>query len=441
MEWRFESRMPGVAWPAVGAPHAAAVLALLQQLEHTQWLPAQRLLELQLRQAESVIRHAASTVPYYRDRLTASRDLGGLPLLGRRDVQDNYAALKSDAVPAEHGKVFETRTSGSTGAPVRVVKTQLSEFFWNALTLRENLWHGRDLHRKLAAVRHGVPQQEAPSWSRATAGVVSTGPAVVLGVDADVDAIIAWLQKHQPAYFLTYPSILEELARACLTRGITFPGLLEVRTVGELLPEETRRLCHDAWGLGIVDMYSAEEVGYIALQCPKHEHYHVQAETVLVEVLDEHGQPCREGETGRIVVTDLHNFAMPLLRYDIGDYAEVGPPCSCGRGLPVLTRIVGRVRNTLVTADGKRYWPTFGQRGFTDIAPVLQHQFVQTSYEVVEARLVTREPLTAEQTVRLSERISSRLPATLRVEVLNVESLPRGPNGKYEDFISLMASS
>src|SRR6185295_14515719 len=99
------------------------------------------------------------------------------------------------------------------------------------------------------------------------------------------------------------------------------------------------------WGVGVVDVYSSEECGQIALQCPEHEQYHVQSESVLVEVLDDEGRPCAPGTIGRVVLTTLQNFAMPLIRYDIGDFAEPGPACPCGRALPVLTRIVGRVRN------------------------------------------------------------------------------------------------
>ena len=117
-------------------------------------------------------------------------------------------------------------------------------------------------------------------------------------------------------------------------------------------------------------MYSSQEVGYIALECPTGESYHVQAENVLVEVLDDQDRPCSPGDVGRVVVTALHNFATPLLRYDIGDYAEVGAPCPCGRGLPALRRIMGRQRNMALlptaAAAGRRSswraptkWPTF----------------------------------------------------------------------------------
>src|SRR5262249_57510260 len=105
----------------------------------------------------------------------------------------------------------------------------------------------------------------------------------------------------------------------------------------------------------------------------------VQSENLLLEVLDERGRPCGPGETGRVVVTTLHNFAMPLIRYAIGDYATVGPPCPCGRGLPVLTRIMGRARNMLTLPDGKQIWPYFAGENLSGLAPTRQYQLVQTS--------------------------------------------------------------
>jgi phenylacetate-coenzyme A ligase PaaK-like adenylate-forming protein len=209
-----------------------------------------------------------------------------------------------------------------------------------------------------------------------------------------------------------------------------------VRTLGESLDPETRALCREAWGVPLTDMYSAEECGYIALQCPEGEHYHVQSEGVLVEVLDEQGAPCAPGQVGRVALTPLHNFATPLVRYELGDYAEVGEPCACGRGLPVLKRVLGRVRNMLLTADGRRFWPLFGGRGFGDIAPVLQHQAVQKALDLVELRLVVASPLSAEQERRLEERALSRLPPGFRIAFSYPARIERSAGGKYEDFVS-----
>ncbi len=441
----IRSALPGVVWPAIVRPEYATALALQYQLERSQWLAAEDLQALQFRQLAELLKHAYGTVPFYRRQWHDAYESAAtitpevferLPLLTRGSLQDEFEALKSGNPPAAHGKVTAGSTSGSTGRVVRTLKTDLTELWWQALTLRDHLWHRRDFSGKLAAIRQGVTQGEARGWGPATDAIVSAGLSVTLPISTDVEAQLEWLERQQPDYLLSYPSLVSELARRCIERGIRFDRLREVRTIGELLTENVRGLCRRAWDVPATDLYSSDEVGYIALQCPASGHYHVQSESLLVEVLDDHGKACPPGAVGRVVVTTLHNLAMPLVRYDIGDYAEVGTPCACGRGLPVLTRIMGRVRNMLRLASGACYWPTFGTRSFGEIAPLLQHQFVQKEFDLIEARLVTAVPLTADQESRLRQHILSRLPGSFRLTFTYCGEIPRGAGGKYEDFIS-----
>jgi phenylacetate-CoA ligase len=446
--WTVQSALPEVIWPAIPAGDAAASLGVLFQLESTQWLSPDRLLELQMGQLALLLRHAYATVPHYRQAWSGLYDPDApltperffrLPRLTRRALQDGFDALKSGRIPPAHGSVGEARSSGSTGSPVRVLKTQLTQVMWNAITLRDHLWHRRDLRGKLAAIRHGVPTGEFAGWGTATHGVVATGSSAVLGVKEDIDAQLRWLQGQQAAYLLTYPSNLRELLMRSQELGVRLPTLREARTFGEVLPAEIRELCLRAWAVPISDVYSAEEVGYIALQCPHSGHYHVQSEAALVEILGEDGKACAPGEVGRVLVTTPHNFATPLVRYELGDYAEAGATCPCGRGLPVIRRVLGRTRNILVTAAGKRYWPSFGSHGFLEIAPIVQHQFVQKTLDLVEARLVTRVPLTAEQEANFRRHVLSALPAGLHLNLVYCDRIARSAGGKYEDFVSEVA--
>ncbi|MBI3708709.1 MAG: phenylacetate--CoA ligase family protein, partial [Proteobacteria bacterium] len=200
---------------------------------------------------------------------------------------------------------------------------------------------------------------------------------------------------------------------------------------------EVREECRLAFDAPVIDAYSAQEVCNIAFQCPDHPHLHVLAETIVVEVIDKEGRPCAPGETGRVVVTPLHNYATPLLRYELGDWAEVGGACSCGRTLPVLTRILGRERNNLLlTATGERYWPAFGTRRFTEIAPILQHQFVQKTADAIEARFVVARSLTPEEERQLRAHILSQLPGPFRLDFVYRDDIPRNAGGKFENFIS-----
>jgi phenylacetate-CoA ligase len=443
---RFRSSLAGLVWPALPGAEGQLLLALQFQLDQTQWWSAAELERHQLLQLDALARHAHATVPYYRERWQGlydparpltREDLARLPLLTRTGLQDHFELLKSVRIPPEHGVVAEQRTSGSTGSPVKFMKTGLNGLFWMALTLREHLWHRRDLGGKLAAIRQGVTEGETDGWGPATDLVAVTGRSAAVSPRVDVDSQLEWIEQQQPDYLLCYPSSLLEMLRHGGARR--FPRLKEVRTIGETVATELRALCREAWHVPLTDLYSSQEVGQIALQCPECDHYHVQSEMLLVEILDEQGRSCGPGEVGRVVVSSPHSFAMPLVRYEIGDYAEVGPPCRCGRGLPVLTRILGRVRNTLVLANGARYWPTFGNRAMTDVAPVRQFQFVQKSYERIEARLVTERPLTTDEEGGLRELVQSRLPARFEISFDYCSQIPRSAGGKYEDFLSEVA--
>jgi phenylacetate-CoA ligase len=444
--WDLKSAVPGAAWPVVPSASAATVLAVLYQLERSQWLPAERLRAHQIGQLELLVRHAFASVPYYRRAWTGRYDpdvpltserFAGLPLLTRGELQTRFDELKSRDVPAAHGAPSEQRTSGATGVPVRFLVTPLTGLFWDAVTLRDHRWHRRDLRGKLAAIRYGSDTVEQASWGPTTDRLVTTGPAVTMTVEADVAQQLDWLEAQQPDYLLTYPSLVAELALLSLRRGRRLPALREVRTLGEMVAPDVRQLCRDAWNVPLTDMYSASETGYLALQCPEQPaHYHVQSEGVWLEVLDDDGGPCAPGRSGRVVVTTLHSFAMPLVRYDIGDYAELGEACGCGRGLPVLRRILGRSRNTLVTASGERHWPAIGQRQLLDIAPIVQHQFVQKAFDLLEARLVTATPLAPETEQRLRRHIADRLPSGVRVQLTYCDRIERHASGKFEEFVS-----
>jgi phenylacetate-CoA ligase len=217
--------------------------------------------------------------------------------------------------------------------------------------------------------------------------------------------------------------------------GERLTHLVQVRSIGESLSQETRDSCLRILGVPISDIYSSQEVGYIALQCPDGDCYHIQSENLLVEILDESGMPCGPGETGRVVITTLHNFAAPLIRYEIGDYAEVAEPCVCGRGLPALKRILGRRRNLITLPNDKRFWPVFGFSKFREIAPVRQYQIIQTAIDRLDVRLVVDTQLTGEQENLLRNVICDAIGYPMNICFMYLDSIPVIA-GKFEEFRS-----
>ena len=155
-----------------------------------------------------------------------------------------------------------------------------------------------------------------------------------------------------------------------------------------------------------------------------------------MEVLGEDGRPCAPGETGRVVLTTLHNFALPLIRYEIGDFAEVGAPCDCGRGLPVLKRIHGRRRNMIVLPDGRRHWPSFPAEIWRAVAPVEQFRLVQRVPGAIEAEYVMQRELAREEKAQLEMILASRFGHRFEIVWRRCAMIDRGPGYKFEDFVS-----
>jgi phenylacetate-CoA ligase len=448
------SAVARIAWPALVDPVGAVFLSLQHQLDQSERAPPERVRARQLRQLDRLLRHAHAAIPFYRDRLTAAgyapdRALtaelwAGLPLLRRAEVQAAEEAVRSATVPAGHGKTFIDSTSGSTGRPLRVLKTELTTVLFNAVTLRNHLWHARDLKARLAIIRRDRSGRSwhpdgssQPLWGFPTGRIFETGRSLMLDIRCSIAQQIDWLQRQEPAYLNTFPSNLDLLARHAREHGAAIPSLRQLSTFGELVTPDLREACRDAFGVAIADIYSSVETGYIALQCPADDSlYHVQAEVALVEILDPAGNPCSPGEAGEVVVTPLHNFATPLIRYAIGDFAVPGGPCGCGRTLPTLARIMGRTRNAVVLPDGRRRWATVGPKKLAKIHAVRQIQVVQHTVDDIEVKLVVARPLEAGEEARIRSNIQEDLGHPFPVRFSYHAEIPLGPGGKYEDFVS-----
>jgi len=451
----IKSYIEGSVWPAIAEGQTATLAALMLQLERSQFYPPEVLFAHQREQLKAVFAHAKENVPFYTERFAkAGFDPRGditpetirrLPVLTRLEFQQGGDGTVAKRFPAKHGKAFQIRTSGTTGRPVVLSKTPFSQLIWSATEIRGHLWHRRDVRGKLAVIRWvEKPKAMAPAGSKvnswghpAALFFPATGPVAVLNIASKLEDQAEWLIRENPDYLLSYASNILALAEFFERNGYTLPRLREISTVSEVVTDGLRQTCRRVWNVPVVDSYSCEEAGYLALQCSHHTHYHVQAENVYLEVVDDKGDPCAAGEVGRVVITTLHNFSSPLIRYEVGDYAEVGNPCPCGRGLPVITRILGRQRNRLVLPNGDTEFPYLGEhkeyQAITDA--VRQFQFIQRSVDEIEQKLVVSKPLTREQEEAMKALIVRSLGHPFRVTLTYHDDIPRGASGKFEEFI------
>ncbi|MEZ4369415.1 MAG: hypothetical protein R3B07_01260 [Polyangiaceae bacterium] len=439
--------LDALAQAALARGQAAVDAHFLQKTEL--WRPEQ-LLPHQLSRLQQLLRHAVEVVPYYRERAAlyagfcaGEPGIDGwreVPLLGRGDVLQHTEALHAELLPKSHEVVGEVNSSGSTGRHVSVWVSRTSARVIDGIAERDHRWHRRDTSLRAAAIR-AVPQGSilanvgTKTWGR------GGGRLSVLEVHTPAREQLEWLAEREPAYIATYASNARALLEAAQELGVRWAGLRELGTFGEVVDDSLRALARDVWNVPLVDAYSCVELGHLALQCPKHAHYHVQSENVLLEVLKPDGTPAEPGELGRVVVSTLHNFAMPLIRYDLGDFALVGAACDCGKGLPVLERIVGRVRNLMRvrTEDGEdRLWPRYASNVLGKYFAVRQFRLVQLSYEDFELELVS-EPLSDAELGDLRRMVLQQLERNvthpLKLGVRYVSEIPRGPGGKFEDFV------
>lgn len=416
---------------------------LLRHLEETQFWPAERLRADQDRRLAVLAGHFASESPWFRRRMHAAgaradelRTVDGLqavPVLGRRDVQAAGEELFTAAIPPGHAPTSDAKTSGSTGEPVVVRRTGVTGLWWLATTLRSYRWWSLDPGARVSVIRAGglTEYAERATWGVPMSLIGPTGPSQSIPVTTDIEEQVRLLNRFEPGLLLVYPTGLAALIRA----GARLPSLHRLLTIGETLSAELRAEATTELGVVVHDTYSSQELGNIAVECTAGSYHAV--ETVVVEILDDAGRACGPGEIGRVVVTDLTNFATPLIRYDIGDYAEVGGACDCGRGLPTLQRVLGRERNLLHLPDGRRHWPLVGFSRFREVAPVVQYQVVQHDLDDIELRVVAERPLAPQQEAALAGVLVAALGHPFPVRITEHDGrLATGPNGKFEEFVS-----
>ena len=444
------SVIPGIEWPARPGAAGQTMLAAQFQLDQSQWWTPADLLDHQMRQLRSLAQHVLATVPHYRehhpqtgraaDELLTPESFLKWPVLRKKQIQQSGNQFLSTALPPEHGELRWITTSGSTGQPLRAAGTDVSVFFQHALVLRSQFWYGLDHDSKFAAIRASVPDFPLPDWGAPANAVFRTGPLVFLSVFEDHDKQLEWLCREEPACLLAHNTNLRALLQRSHASGVAPKRLRSVLGFGDMASPELRRMAREFWNASFHDTYSCSEIGTLALQCPQHEHLHIQAERVYLEVLREDGTPCDPGETGRVLVTDLHNFAMPLIRYELGDYAQLGPPCPCGRGLPVLSHIAGRSGHIGTDPTGRRYFPHLNFGFWATLAPILQRQIVQHTPAEIEVRYVADRELSADEQSGLTHELQTAMRYPYDIRYTRLPEIRRGPGGKFDDFLSLIQS-
>jgi phenylacetate-CoA ligase len=423
-----------------------ALKTLTATLSQLQWYTPKALRDIQTVKLKSLVNHHVKNSEWFLERIRVSGlqpkgisvdNITALPLLSRRDIQSAGESFFAREVPKDHGKPGVVKTSGSTGEPVVIKATDTVAQFFYAFNYQEILWHKRDFKSRLASIRAGHHEnKEISNWGAPYALMHETGPMLSINIWTDIKEQDRLLRGFNPNILIVYPNNLKALLDIW-EKDIPQFKLKHIKTIGETVSDSLRVRTKQLFGLDIEDSYSSQEMGSIAAKCPDSDLYHTMDQNLVVEVVDDRGAPVTAGSIGRVVVTDLHNYASPMIRYSIGDYAERGPECSCGRGLLTLKRVVGRERNLIIQPDGRRYWPMVGMYNFDELDFIIRkYQVIQHSREMIEYKIVTDDPITETQREALIAIARKALGDAFTYTVTRYEKeWPLPPNGKFEEFV------
>jgi phenylacetate-CoA ligase len=386
-------------------------------------------------QLERILK-AAAKIPFYTDRFNGvarPQDLEALPLLKRADISALNRSVRSMYPAGRH--FFAGASSGSTGMQ--------AQFLFDRSRLR-----GRYAARLRFLRSHGWGPLRRTVWHR-TAPFPGEQDADFLhhrilpgfmALSTDLAAQVEQLVDIDPVYLYMFPSNLEGMLSVLEHRHLRLRSLRRIFTVSETLEDWLRQRARRILGVEIADQYGATEAS-IAWQCP-HGSYHANAEHVLLEVIDDAGRPVTPGEVGRVVITTLENYLMPLVRYEIGDYAITATgACPCGRTLPLLGRVVGRKFSLFRTSDGRLFSATLLTELIRACPGMGQFQLLQRTAESYVVRYVASQPVSTDTESRISREFDAFLGAPVHVTFERVAEIARTKGGKYMIAISDLAAN
>jgi phenylacetate-CoA ligase len=425
----------------------------LARLRELQWRPAAELEARALRKLQAVVQHAHAHVPYYRDLLRGAgidpadirslADLSRLPISGKADLRpDATGRVLADNLPARrraHGS-----TAGSTGTPFRFYADRAASETWLASYLLFREWAGVPLGGTLVWIpgpAHGSVAATYLARLRSAAVRLALGERMIALSDFEPDAgelrrRILSLAGDRAYAIWGFPSYIARIAAQLLESGTELPAYPRVVfTYAETLSLLNRSAIERAFRCRVVNHYSSWEVLHLAQTCPDHpDRLHVNTERAILRLVRPDGTPAPPGEPGRVVVTDLANYVMPFINYDIGDWALAGEPCPCGRGFPTLAGIEGRLGEVLRTPAGRTILPIalcrFLNIGIRAHPYLWEYQAVQTALDRVAFRVVPTSRLTSEVAEKLRIELEAFLGPGVAVTLERVDRIPVEPSGK-----------
>jgi len=399
-----------------------------------------KLVVIQEKKLKAIVRYAYRNVPFYHKLLDANNvnptaintigDLKRIPMVTKKEVQENFRNMISRKINAQ--KCIRLKTSGSTGVPLTVLMDNYGQSFRWAVSLRQFFECGGRLRNKQVQLRgqgsSGLRGSKNKPFNEYF-GLLRTEWITISSIS---EGLISFLEAYKPDVLVGYPSFFQLLSER--TRGEISPRI--IFCTGEILSSHCRAVINSAFGARIIDSYGCMEAGDIAWECPdEHTGYHINSDSVLVEFVKD-GESVAAGEEGEIVLTNLFNYAMPLIRYKIGD---VGVPsdeqCTCGRTLPLMRLLKGRSDDFIVLPDGKKLSP-LGILNSENMVEVSEYKIIQEKRDLIDVWLKMYEGYRDGSVTRFISSLRKIIGGNVRIRTRIVNEIPRDNSGKLRRIIS-----
>lgn len=424
---------------------------IVRELEKSQWLPTEQILENQAKRLQEFIQQAYDNVPYYQNLLNENNiqpldiqsvaDLKQIPLLSKAEIKQHFEQLKSN----QAGPVSQFNTGGSSGTPLIFLLGNERVSHDVAEKWRATRWWDVDLGDK-EIVAWGSPielnSQDKIKLLRDTLFRSVLIPAFDMN-DIKLAGFIDKIRKIKPAMLFGYPSVYELIAKYAEKHQIEMDdlGIKVVFVTSERLYPHQRERIEQVFGCSVANGYGGRDAGFIAHQCPKGG-MHLSAEDIVVEIIDPQGNSLPAGQSGEIVVTHLATSDFPFIRYRTGDIATLSTQqCACGRGLPMLEEIQGRTTDFIIAADGTIMHGLALIYILREINEVGEFKIVQESLQHTHVQVVPIDSLDEAIQQKIIDGLKARLGQDVQITIEVVDQIAAEKSGKFRYVISKVATS
>lgn len=419
---------------------------LRRALERSQWCERPKILELQTERLRWFLTDIGAHVPYYRElfrtldfnpsQLTNAQDLRALPLLAKKDIKAAGERLIADNA----GKIARFNTSGSSGEPLVFYLGSERISHDVAAKWRATRWWGVDIGDP-EIVLWGSPielgSQDRVRAFRDRLLRSTLLPAFEMSVPK-LQQFVEAIRRTRPRMLFGYPSALAHVARYAQDNGIRMDdlGIRVAFVTAEQLQEAQRERIRSVFGCRVANGYGARDAGFIAHECPDGG-MHICAEDIVIETVDPRGDPVPIGQPGEIVVTHTATRAFPFVRYRTGDVGVLSSgDCPCGRGLPLLEKVLGRTTDFVVAQDGTIMHGLALIYVIRDMPEVDGFKIVQENRRLVRVLVIPRDGWGEQNVKAIRSGFVQRLGPDVDVLIELVESIEPEPSGKFRYVVS-----